>query len=123
MRVMALLIPLRACQKRSFDDVSTVGAGAEGGVNTRKADRSPQTLDRRRFVRDCSGPRPDQRHFVVCLPWSWSELRELVEVWSSPWGAFAARTGVFASRTSKIDFFLSHHRRFRSTFAWARSWA
>ena len=63
-----------------------------------------KALHRRRFVRDCPGPRPDQRHFVVCSPRSWSELRELVEVWSSPWGAFAARTGAFAARTRKVDF-------------------
>ena len=43
-----------------------------------------KALDRRRFERDCPGPRPDQRRFVVCSPRSRSELRELVEVWSSP---------------------------------------
>ena len=43
-----------------------------------------KALDRRRFERDCPGPRPDQRRFVVCSPRSWSELRELVEVWNSP---------------------------------------
>ena len=43
-----------------------------------------KALDRRRFERDCPGPRQDQRRFVVCSPRSWSELRELVEVWSSP---------------------------------------
>ena len=82
-----------------------------------------KALDRRRFVRDCPGPRPDQRRLVVCSPRSWSKLRELVEVWSSPWGAFAARTGAFAARTRKVDFFLSNHRWFRSNFSWARSWA
>ena len=87
------------------------------GTDHRKA------LDRRRFERDCPGPRPDQRRFVACSPRSWSELRELVEVWNSPLGAFAARTGAFAARTRKVDFFLSNHRRFRSNFAWARSWA
>ena len=40
----SFILPLRVCQKRSFDDVSTVGAGAEKGVNTRQADRSPQSL-------------------------------------------------------------------------------
>ena len=34
----------RACQKRSFDDVRTVASGAEVGVKTRQADRSPQSL-------------------------------------------------------------------------------
>ena len=34
----SFILPLRACQKRSFDDVSTVGAGEERGVNTRQAD-------------------------------------------------------------------------------------
>ena len=43
-----------------------------------------KALDRRRFVRDCPSPRPDQRRLVVCSPRSWSKLRELVEVWSSP---------------------------------------
>ena len=43
-----------------------------------------KALDRRRLERDCPGPQPDQRRFVVCSPRSWSELRELVEVWSSP---------------------------------------
>ena len=43
-----------------------------------------KALDRRRFVRDCPNPRPDQRRLVVCSPRSWSKLRELVEVWSSP---------------------------------------
>ena len=36
--------PLRACQKRSFHGVSTVGAGAERGVNNRQTNRSPQSL-------------------------------------------------------------------------------
>ena len=39
----SFILPLRACQKRSFD-VSTVGAGAERGFNTRQADQSPQSL-------------------------------------------------------------------------------
>ena len=82
-----------------------------------------KAVDRRRFERDCPGPRPDQRRFAVCSPRSWSELRVLVEVWSSPQGVFAARTGAFAARTRKIDIFLSNHRRFRFDFAWARSWA
>ena len=64
-----------------------------------------KALDRRRFVRDCPSPRPDKRRLVVCSPRSWSKLRELVEVWR------------------KVDFFLSNHRRFRSNFSWARSWA
>ena len=81
----SFILPSRACQKRSFDDVSTVAYGAEPGVKTRQADRDHRkALDRRRFERDCPGPRPDQRRFVVCSPRSWSELRELVEVWSSP---------------------------------------
>ena len=80
-----------------------------------------KALDRRRFVRDCPSPRLDLRRLVVCSPRSWSELRELVEVWSSPLaayaaetGAFAARTGAFVARTRKVDFFLSNHHRFRS---------
>ena len=40
----SFILPLRACQKRSFDDVSTVGAGAERGVKSRQANRSPQSL-------------------------------------------------------------------------------
>ena len=40
----SFILPLRACQKRSFDDVSTGRAGAERGVNTPEADRSPQSL-------------------------------------------------------------------------------
>ena len=40
----SFILPSRACQKRSFDDVSTVASGAEGGVKTRQADRSPQSL-------------------------------------------------------------------------------
>ena len=47
-------------------------------TNHRKA------FDRRRFVRDCTSPRPNQRHLLVCSQQSWSELRELVKVWSSP---------------------------------------
>ena len=43
-----------------------------------------KALDRRRFERDCPGPRPDHGRFVVYSPRSLSELRELVEVWSSP---------------------------------------
>ena len=116
----SFILPLRACQRRSFHEVSTVGVGAERGVNNRQTNRSPQSL---RFERDCPNPRPDQRRLVVCSPRSWSKLRELVEVWSSPLGAFAARTGAFGARTRKVDFFLSDHRRFRSNFSWARSWA
>ena len=40
----SFILPSRACQKQSFDDVSTVASGAEGGVKTRQADRSPQSL-------------------------------------------------------------------------------
>ena len=42
----SFILPLRAChsQKRSFHDVSTVGAGAERGVNNRQTNRSPQSL-------------------------------------------------------------------------------
>ena len=40
----SFILPLRACQKRSFDDVSTVGAGAERGVKSRQTNRSPQSL-------------------------------------------------------------------------------
>ena len=119
----SFILPSRACQKRSFDDVSTVTSGAKGGVKLDKRTDHRKALDRRRFERDCPGPRPDQRRFVVYSPRSWSELRELVEVWSSPMGAFAARTGAFAARTRKGDIFLSNHRQFRSNFAWARSWA
>ena len=113
----------------------------EGSTLDKRTDHR-KALDRRRFERDCPGPQPDQRRFVVCSPRSWSELCELVEIWSSPWGAFAARkgafaartgafaartgafaarTGAFAARTRKVDIFLSNHRRFRSNFAWARS--
>ena len=49
-----------------------------------------KTLDRRRFVRGYPGLWPDQKCFVVPSPPSWSELRELGEVWSSPKSAFAA---------------------------------
>ena len=40
----SFILPIRACQKRSFHDVSTVGAGAERGVNNRLMNRSPQSL-------------------------------------------------------------------------------
>ena len=40
----SFILPSRACQKRRFDDVSTVASGAEGGVKIRQADRSPQSL-------------------------------------------------------------------------------
>ena len=40
----SFILPLRACQKRSLHDVSTVGAGAERGVNNRQTNRSPQSL-------------------------------------------------------------------------------
>ena len=40
----SFILPSRACQKRIFDDVSTVASGAEGGVKTRQAGRSPQSL-------------------------------------------------------------------------------
>ena len=40
----SFILPSRACQKRSFDDVSTVASGAERGVKTRQADRSPPSL-------------------------------------------------------------------------------
>ena len=46
-RQVARNSPSRACQKRrirSLDDVSTVGAGAERGVNNWQANRSPQRL-------------------------------------------------------------------------------
>ena len=43
-----------------------------------------KALDQRRFVRVCPSPRSDHRRHVVCSPRSWSELRELVEVWRSP---------------------------------------
>ena len=78
-------------------------------VLSRPEQKEVSTLDKRtdhrkalglqRFERDCPGPRPDQRRFVVCSPRSWSELRELVGVWSSPYDAFAARTCAFAART------------------------
>ena len=80
----SFILPLRACQKRSFDDVSTVGAGAERGVNTRQADRSPQGLRSTKICAWLPSPRPDQRRLAVCSPRSWCELREFVEVWSSP---------------------------------------
>ena len=81
----SFILSSRACQKRSFDDVSSAASGAEprwSKLDKRTDHR--KALDRRRFQRDCPGPRPDQRRFVVCWPRSWSELRELVEVWSSP---------------------------------------
>ena len=40
----SFILPLRACQKRSFHDVSTVGPGAERGVNNRQTNQSPQSL-------------------------------------------------------------------------------
>ena len=40
----SFILPLRACQRRSFHDVSTVGVGAERGVNNRQTNRSPQSL-------------------------------------------------------------------------------
>ena len=57
--------------------------------STKRTDRR-KAFDWRRFVRDCSSPRPDQRRLVVCLPHSWSELCEVVEACSSPQSAFAA---------------------------------
>ena len=84
----SFILPLRACQKRAFNDVGAVGAGAERGVNTRQADRSPQGL-RSTKICDHPSPRPDQRRLLVCLPRSWSDLRELVKV--------------FADRTRNVD--------------------
>ena len=85
----SFILPSRACQKRSFDDVSTVAfvLSRSEQKEVSKLDKRTdhrKALDRRRFERDCPGPRPDQRRLVVCSPRSWSELRELVEVWSSP---------------------------------------
>ena len=80
----SFILPLRACQKRSFDDVSTVGLEQKEVSTIDKRTDHRKALDRRRFVRDFPGPRPDQRCLVVCSPRSWSELLELVEVWSSP---------------------------------------
>ena len=40
----SFILPLRACQRRSFHDVSTVGVGAERGVNNRQTNRWPQSL-------------------------------------------------------------------------------
>ena len=85
----SFILPLRACQRRSFDDVSTVDAEAERGVNTRQPDRSPQSLRSTKIRAWLPSPWPDQRRLVVCCPRSWSELSELVEVWSSPYGVFA----------------------------------
>ena len=78
----SFILPSGACQKRSFDDVGTVVSGAEEVSKLDKRTDHRKALDRRRFEPDRSGPRPDQRRFVVCSPRSWSELRELV--WSSP---------------------------------------
>ena len=40
----SFILPLRTCQKQSFHDVSSVGAGAERGVNNRQTNRSPLSL-------------------------------------------------------------------------------
>ena len=80
----SFILPLRACQRRSFHDVSTVGWEQKEVSTIDKRTDHRKALDRRRFVRDCPNPRPDQRRLVVCSPRSWFKLRELVEVWSSP---------------------------------------
>ena len=80
----SFILPLRARQRRSFHDISTVGWEQKEVSTIDKRTDHRKALDRRRFVRDCPNPRPDQRRLVVCSPRSWSKLRELVEVWSSP---------------------------------------
>ena len=60
----SFILPSRACQKRSFDDVSTVASGADGGVKTRQADRSPQSL-RSTKIRACL-PWPTARPETFC---------------------------------------------------------
>ena len=80
----SFILPSRACQKRSLT-MSVLSRPEQKEVSKlNKRTDHRKALDRRRFERDCPGPRPDQRRFVVCSPRSWSELRELVEVWSSP---------------------------------------
>ena len=100
------ILPLTACKIRSLDDVSTVGAGAERGVNTRKRTGHRKAFDRRRFVLACPSPRPDQRLLLVCSPRSRSELRELVDrSLQLSIGCVRRITGPFAAQTRKVVFF------------------
>ena len=61
--------PRVICQKVGQNPHYTLLLTLDKRIEHRKA------LDRRRFVRDCPSPRPDQRRLVVCSPRSWSELR------------------------------------------------
>ena len=119
----SFILPLRACQKRSFDDVSALGAGAEGSVNTRQADRSLQSL---RSTKICEWlPWPTARPKTFCCVLAtlvvWTALVSRSTELSIGW--VRRLTGAFADQTRKVDFSLSNQRRFRSNFAWARSWA
>ena len=119
----SFIFPLRACQKRSFDDVSTVGAGAERFVNTRQAVRSPQSLRStkiRAWLPELTA-RPEMSCGVLATLVVWTaRVGRSMEL---SIGCVRRLTGAFAARTRKVEFFLSNHRQFRSNFAWARSWA
>ena len=119
----SFILPLRACQKRAFDDIGAVGAGAERGVNTLQVDRSPQGL-RSTKIRAWS-PQPMARPDMSC-----GVLATLV-VWPArvsrsmelSIGYVRQLMGAFANRTRKVEFFHSNYRRVRSNFACARLWA
>ena len=97
----------RACQSEVFTMSALSGPEQKEVSTIDKRTDHRKALYRRRFVRDCPSPRPDQRRLVVCSPRSSSKLRELVEVWN----------GCVCRRNEKRRFFLSNHRRFRSNFS------
>ena len=119
----SFILPLRARQKRSFDDVSTVGAGAERGVNTWQANRSPQGLWSTKICAWLFSPtaRPETSCSVLATPVVWAaRVRRSMEL---SIGCVRRLTGALADRTRKVDVFLSNNHRFRSNFACGRSWA
>ena len=86
---LSFILPASACQERTFDNYCRFRQGQSRKMATRRCQRSTSALiTASPSINGDScviAPAHDQTPDVLCYsPRSWSELRNLVEVWSSP---------------------------------------